>query len=609
MSTMRYLEFDSSYRNRNLYPLTSVFEVNISQSGTKTKFEALDPVSNASPTLVWNNTFQENKVSAIYISGIVVSPAGPPSTTGTCIFQITTNPALGGSDLFLRQVRSFYIGCNLTIADDGNYPGTAPLTVRRIVDYWPLDDKNAIIQVEYSIPDSLVGLGGWYIQNPTPLNTSTLGSIIKVWIPGSNSGFEDVQRFQTYGTGGDNYYINYYIENTDSGLSRNVIAFDAITRLATLDAPTIRDYPSGAIPLNENWAAETYNFAMRLESPAEFGSVDDYYGNIIQVINQDTDINGPNFEFKSGTYDGDFLRIRPDNGSFPPWIPPVNEERRICKFIYGSGGFSSLYGPGPYTSACLDLNASDVQNAYTNTILTLFRNNLGNMDFTTNQHSTLITYYGIGNTPATSSCKRFAQFQFPLPPATNINTDFWIIRTVVLCDPFSADPDINSFYEIETYTRDNAVPFNWTGSLITTSELVCYEVELINLILPNVTLASGRGGRLIFYPYLYVELSQVSATSGSSGTRGILSSNNPNAFRMLYRAIVSDTPQPVSSPFIKIDGDSMIHTIKFKPTDNFKFGVYHANGEPVKFVLDEQLSPTEPNGLIQISACFSFRRV
>ncbi len=605
---MRYIEFDSTYRNRNLYPLTSVFEINISQSGTKNKFEALDPVANASPSLVWNNTFQEGK-AANYISGIVVSPVSlpQPTTTGTCIFQITTSPAYGGSDENLRQVRTFYLGCNLTRASDGNYPGTAPITCRRIIDYWPLDNKNALIQVEYSIPDSLVGLGGWYIQNPTPLDTSTPNSIIKTWIPGSNSGFEDVQRFQSYGTGGDNYYINYYIENTDTGTSIYIIAFDSITRLATLDAPTINTNTSP--PTNENWAVDIANFAIRLESPAEFGTIQYSYNNIIQIINQDLSLNGENFEFKTGLYDGDFLRIRPAENTFPPWIPPVNEERRICKFVNGSGGFSALYGPGPYTGACLDLNAPEKQDAYKNCILTLFRISVGNMDLTTNSHSTLITYYGIGNTPATSSCKKYAEFLDPLPAITTIGVDYWIVRTVILCDPFSQAPLEDAFYELETYTRDNAVPFNWTGSLITTSEVVCYEVELINLILPNVLLASGRGGRLIFYPFLYVELSQVSATSGSSGTRGILSSNNPNAFRMLYRAILSDTPQPASSPFIKIDGDSMVHTIKFKPTDNFKFGVYHASGEPIKFVLDEQLSPTEANALIQISACFSFKRV
>ena len=40
----------------------------------------------------------------------------------------------------------------------------------------------------------------------------------------------------------------------------------------------------------------------------------------------------------------------------------------------------------------------------------------------------------------------------------------------------------------------------------------------------------------------------------------------------------------------------------------FIFSVKHTNGELLKTVLDDFYSPTEPNPLCQISACFSFKR-
>jgi len=52
----------------------------------------------------------------------------------------------------------------------------------------------------------------------------------------------------------------------------------------------------------------------------------------------------------------------------------------------------------------------------------------------------------------------------------------------------------------------------------------------------------------------------------------------------------------------------MTHTCKFKPSDSFIFSVRHSNGELLKTVLDDFYSPTEPNPLCQISACFSFKR-
>jgi hypothetical protein len=78
---------------------------------------------------------------------------------------------------------------------------------------------------------------------------------------------------------------------------------------------------------------------------------------------------------------------------------------------------------------------------------------------------------------------------------------------------------------------------------------------------------------------------------------------------MLFRALVNDTPTPLISPFIKIDGDGMIHTVKFRPNDTFKFAVYHASGELFKTEDNDTYSPEPPNPMVQISACFSFKRI
>jgi hypothetical protein len=78
---------------------------------------------------------------------------------------------------------------------------------------------------------------------------------------------------------------------------------------------------------------------------------------------------------------------------------------------------------------------------------------------------------------------------------------------------------------------------------------------------------------------------------------------------MLFRAVVDDTTAITASPFIKIDGDGMVHTVKFKPNDCFRFAVYHSSGEPVTFEIEDHYSPTVINPLCQVSACFAFKRV
>jgi hypothetical protein len=132
-------------------------------------------------------------------------------------------------------------------------------------------------------------------------------------------------------------------------------------------------------------------------------------------------------------------------------------------------------------------------------------------------------------------------------------------------------------------------------------------VELISLILPNLPLDNNIGGLIAFYPYLYVELSNV--TAPSSGTPGIIYSNNPNAKRALFRVAIDDTPTPVISKFIKVDGDGAVQTVKFKPNDNLKIRVYLADGTLFETQTKDTTPPSFPDPFVQISAEFSIRRL
>ena len=179
------------------------------------------------------------------------------------------------------------------------------------------------------------------------------------------------------------------------------------------------------------------------------------------------------------------------------------------------------------------------------------------------------------------------------------------VRQLTTSDSFNGNVPVGARYEILQFTRDNAVPFTYTGSLVSQQQMVCYEIELINLILPNQTLTVG--GRIAFYPFVYVELQNVSGAS--AGTKNIIYSNNPNASRMLFRAPIDDLQNPLTSPFVKIDGDGMVQTVKFKPNDSFRFAVYLPDGTLFETIVPEYFSPLPANGLNQISAVFSIKRL
>lgn len=180
-------------------------------------------------------------------------------------------------------------------------------------------------------------------------------------------------------------------------------------------------------------------------------------------------------------------------------------------------------------------------------------------------------------------------------------------RTATVYPPFTAVPGATTdIVAVLQASYDNAVPFNYTGSLVSQSEDVCYEIELLNLILPNRELNVFRGGRIAFYPYVYVELRNLSSMGAGPGT---IYSNNPNSTRMLFRCAIDDTPTPLISPFVKIDGDGMVQTVKFKPNDNLRFSVHMSNGELFQVVMSDTTSPVLPNELVQISALFSIKRL
>lgn len=161
--------------------------------------------------------------------------------------------------------------------------------------------------------------------------------------------------------------------------------------------------------------------------------------------------------------------------------------------------------------------------------------------------------------------------------------------------------------EILQFKDDNEHALNYTGSTVSQNQMVCYAINLTSLTLPNIPLRNEVGGLIAFYPYVYVELSNVSAPS--SGNRGILYSNNPNSNRALFRVTVDDQNTPLRSRFIKLDGGGAVQTVKFKPNDNLKFRVFLSNGLLFQTEKQDFAPPLHPDFFVQVGACFGIKRM
>jgi hypothetical protein len=158
-------------------------------------------------------------------------------------------------------------------------------------------------------------------------------------------------------------------------------------------------------------------------------------------------------------------------------------------------------------------------------------------------------------------------------------------------------------YEILSYYKDSFAPLIYSGTQV--QQEVCYEIQCVNLILPNVSVETG--GIIQSYPYFLVDFQNFTTSNG--GTVNVIYSNNPNTTRRLFKVPVTDiTPSSLNS-FVKLDKCYMAQIIKLTPYNSFKFGVYLPDGRPLVFSNKDTTSPLPPNPSLQVSALFSLRRI
>jgi hypothetical protein len=154
---------------------------------------------------------------------------------------------------------------------------------------------------------------------------------------------------------------------------------------------------------------------------------------------------------------------------------------------------------------------------------------------------------------------------------------------------------------ISTFAKDNFSPLFYTGTMM--NQAVCYDMSLSSLSIPNLPLLTGSS--VAFYPFLYILLENVTAPSASS--TNVIYSNNPETAHALFIAALSPTPDPSVQRYIALNS-SVSHTIKFKPNDNLRFAVYLSDGQLLRTLIPDILSPYDNIPRNQISAIFSINR-
>lgn len=195
---------------------------------------------------------------------------------------------------------------------------------------------------------------------------------------------------------------------------------------------------------------------------------------------------------------------------------------------------------------------------------------------------------------------------FPTTGEVRIITDYdGGTQTATLNQPIAAALGAVA-YELLSFSRDNANPMTMDRSSASHQEMICYNVELVHLIIPNTTLAVYNGGTVNDYPYIYVDIGKLSGSTPDN--HHLIASNNPNSVRATFKLPVVDVSN-VASDFVKIACDHPPQTMKFRPTDNLYFAVRLPNGEFFTPSLADNVSPLEPNPALQISAMFGYYKL
>lgn len=616
----RFLEIYSGNRNRQQYPLTSYFEIPF-QSALVNAKSAQDPVIKGGIYYTWGGGLNVGYSGAVVDLGKL-----KVGTTNDAPQLDLTYPSIVHPDPTEFQGRQPYI---FDAFVGYTFFNITTLEARTILSY---DPQNVTLILDRALSGTNVG------DDYVIFGSSTSSAI---HLP-----FRDINGNQVlkYDQAYNGYYIvDETLSNGTNIVARKIIFYDSKTRIAYLDEP----FPSGwnsfdnytlrkTLP-SEKWTLQVYTFINKdpaygplgpvVTLPNGASNVNGYYrGKYIYLASNNTYSYGANFivsvsPFKAvyGNYyikeykvtdlgGGNYKREAfIDYGlNIPlPYFISFNTANNISQPLSLANTYNQYKIPLPYqvvnqgvlqpypppppifpyiAQVILDPStASKFEGAYNGYLI---------KDLTTNVERNIVFYYGSNPDPLI--------FSQAIP---------YGVRTDELF--FGANPGDNyiitsqNIINIVDFEKDNFTPLEYTGSIVSQNDTVCYEITLIDLDLPIISLVTGS--RISFYPFVYVELANVS--SPAKNYQNSIYTNSTVANRALFIVPITDIIDPNIGNFVKLSNLNMTQTVKFKPNDSLRFSVYLPDGSLFIPIYYDTYTPYEPNDLLQIHAIFSIRRV
>jgi hypothetical protein len=514
----KYLELESTYRNRNLFPNQACFDVQISQSGVHAQGNAVDPITYAYPV----KTFRISDESITGSVGVFTPSAALNVSSPTkFIFNIPTasitNPK---SNIFNKN---YYVGAVIYQTTIATSPETS--SVGRILEWTYLAQTATSYTFSVLIDTPPISTSSFYN------NTSfSIGQMSFIGVTGPQ------QIFIPSAGNCPNLYNNYYVFNQTRTAYTKISNFDMDTHLAVAQSD-ISSWTGSDILVLRKSLPNIYNGTYELINPSSSPSqpvIQNYNICTLKILG-----SAPAAYITSnGSYINSFVRYYPETS-------PLTSECLVTRIV---GVVVEISGGGMANHYSVDTTGS------------------------------LYTQYAGKNPP------------FTITPTQ------WI-ATADLIPP-------SRILEIMPYSTDNFSPFVYNGSLSSQNQTVAYEVCLNSLILPNVVLSTG--GRISYYPFVYVEIENIGSSSSNINT---IYSNNPNTYKAIFKVPITDLNHPKSAPFVKLTGNGMKQTIPFKINSDMRVNVKLPDGSLFTTHQSDNTNGQRPNPMLQISFTFEVSRV
>ena len=175
-------------------------------------------------------------------------------------------------------------------------------------------------------------------------------------------------------------------------------------------------------------------------------------------------------------------------------------------------------------------------------------------------------------------------------------------KVATVSESFRTTIGAGQVYEILSFSSDNAQSLKYQGTEVGTNNARCMQLNLVNLIVPNLPVANDYQGTLQNYPFVYVCVYSEYATTYNNS----MVSSAPASNQALFKVPVTYL-QGIS--YLTLGYAGMTPNINFRIDDTLRVKIFLPNGEILRFVTPTTTAyipgtPVPPNPVAQVQLLF-----